>query len=97
MAMNLLATGMSVMLAVAGWNLVAISQAFPKEIIPHLDEWHMQLMFPVGFGMLGVHFLFRSIEDLDQILKGLPPIAGGETAELEKEKAERQAAAQETA
>ena len=97
MAMNVLATGMSIALAVAGWKLVAISRAFPKEIIPHFDEWHMQLMFPVGFGLLALHFAFRVIEDLDRNLKGLPPVASGETADLEREKEAARAATEEAA
>jgi TRAP-type C4-dicarboxylate transport system permease small subunit len=97
MVMNVLATGMSVALAVAGYKLVAISQEFPKELIPHFDEWHMQLMFPVGFGFLALHFAFRALEDLDRNLKGLPPVAGGETADLEREKAAAKAAAAEEA
>lgn len=93
MAMNALACVVSVMLAVAGYRLVAISVEFPKEMMPFVDEWHFQLMFPLGFGLLGLHFLFRVLEDLDRNLKGLPPIASGEAAELENEKAAREAAA----
>ena len=51
-------------LASAGSDLVAISIEYPKELVSFADEWHFQLAFPVGFGMLAMHFAIRVIESL---------------------------------
>ncbi len=53
-----------VLLAKAGKDLVSISVEYPKEIVPGMDEWMFQLIFPVGFGMLALHFGIRWIETL---------------------------------
>lgn len=58
----LFALGICLVLAGAGWDLVQISRQFPKELLPFADEWHLQLMFPVGFGLLAVHFGFQTVE-----------------------------------
>ena len=59
---NVLAVAVCLVLASAGQKLVAISREFPSEVTPFLDEWHMQLMFPVGFGLLAFHFALRVLE-----------------------------------
>jgi TRAP-type C4-dicarboxylate transport system permease small subunit len=66
---NLLAVGVCAVLASAGRKLVIISREFPSEVTPFADEWHFQLMFPIGFGLLGLHFAVRVLEGL----VGLPP------------------------
>jgi TRAP-type C4-dicarboxylate transport system permease small subunit len=63
-ATNLLAVGVCLVLASAGWDLVALGREFPSELTPFLEEWHMQLMFPVGFGLLALHFCIRLTEGL---------------------------------
>lgn len=49
-------------LAVAGIDLVKISLEFPKELMSWADEWHFQLAFPLGFGLLAFHFAIRVFE-----------------------------------
>jgi TRAP-type C4-dicarboxylate transport system permease small subunit len=66
---NLLALGVCLVLASAGKDLVAISREYPSEVTPFLDEWHLQLMFPLGFGLLALHFAVRVAEGV----LGLPP------------------------
>lgn len=68
-ALSLLAC---VVLAVAGGKLVALGKEFPSELFGEIDEWHFQLMFPVGFGLLGLHFLVRVLEDVEMIRTGAP-------------------------
>lgn len=65
----LFALGICLVLAHAGWELVQISREFPKELLPFAEEWQLQLMFPVGFGLLAVHFAVRVVE----AIAGPPP------------------------
>jgi TRAP-type C4-dicarboxylate transport system permease small subunit len=58
----LTAVAVCLVLARAGWDLVQISRAFPKDLLPSVPEWTLQLMFPVGFGLLAVHFAIRVLE-----------------------------------
>lgn len=51
-----------VVLAVAGADLVAISIEYPKELMSWANEWHFQLVFPLGFGLLALHFAIRAVE-----------------------------------
>ena len=59
-----LALVVCVTLALAGWDLVQIGIQYPDAVTPFLNEWHMQLMFPVGFGLLAFHVLARILETL---------------------------------
>lgn len=67
------------LLTKAGKDLVSISLEYPKEIVWWADEWMFQLVFPVGFGMLALHFTIRWIETLYYALgKAEPrPLAKG--------------------
>lgn len=58
----LTAVAVCLVLARAGWDLVQISREFPKDLLPSVPEWSLQLMFPVGFGLLAVHFAVRIVE-----------------------------------
>jgi TRAP-type C4-dicarboxylate transport system permease small subunit len=58
----LAAVGVCLVLARAGWDLVSIGREYPKDLLPSVPEWSLQLMFPVGFGLLAVHFLVRLVE-----------------------------------
>ena len=58
----LAAVSVCLVLAKAGWDLVAISREYPKDLLPSVPEWSLQLMFPVGFGLLAVHFAVRVVE-----------------------------------
>jgi TRAP-type C4-dicarboxylate transport system permease small subunit len=77
-------------LALAGGKLVALGREFPSELVGDVDEWHFQLMFPVGFGLLGLHFLVRVLEDAELIRTGTPlpgegPMHKAEAAAGDKE------------
>jgi TRAP-type C4-dicarboxylate transport system permease small subunit len=56
------AVAVCIVLAKAGWDLVEISREYPKDLLPSVPEWTLQLMFPVGFGLLATHFVIRVIE-----------------------------------
>lgn len=58
----LTAVAVCLVLARAGWDLVQISREYPKDLLPSVPEWSLQLMFPVGFGLLAVHFMVRIVE-----------------------------------
>jgi TRAP-type C4-dicarboxylate transport system permease small subunit len=62
MGTNLLAIVVCLVLAGAGLELVKISRAHPKELMPWADEWTFQLMFPIGFSLLALHFIVRLLE-----------------------------------
>jgi TRAP-type C4-dicarboxylate transport system permease small subunit len=62
MATNLLAIIVCLVLASAGLELVKVSRAHPKDLMPWADEWMFQLMFPVGFSLLALHFIVRLLE-----------------------------------
>ena len=70
----LAAVAVCLVLARAGWDLVQISREFPKDLLPSVPEWSLQLMFPVGFGLLAVHFVVRIVE---AVVEG-PPVAAHE-------------------
>jgi TRAP-type C4-dicarboxylate transport system permease small subunit len=57
-----LAVIVCLLLAVAGRDLVRIGQEYPKDILPFAVEWQLQLAFPIGFGLLAVHFAVRVAE-----------------------------------
>lgn len=61
-ATNLFATAACAALAWAGWDLVAMSLEFPEELMPGVQLWAVQTIFPIGFGMIGVHFLLRTAD-----------------------------------
>lgn len=81
LVVNLVVTVVCVVLASAGWNLVSLSLEFPKELMSWADEWTFQLMFPVGFGLLALHFLVRVLEDIERIRLKAPMPLQGEAAE----------------
>ncbi|MCA9652196.1 MAG: TRAP transporter small permease [Myxococcales bacterium] len=62
--LNLASLGVCLMLASAGWDLVRIGQEYPKDLVPWAEEWKFQLMFPVGFGLMAVHFAMRLLESI---------------------------------
>jgi TRAP-type C4-dicarboxylate transport system permease small subunit len=70
-----------VVLAFAGAEMVKFSLAFPKELLPWADEWSFQLLFPIGFGLLAVHFVVRVLEDIERLRTGAPMPLEGEAAQ----------------
>jgi TRAP-type C4-dicarboxylate transport system permease small subunit len=61
---NLASIGVCFVLASAGWDLVQIGKRYPKELLPWAEEWTFQLMFPIGFGLLAMHFGIRLLEGI---------------------------------
>jgi TRAP-type C4-dicarboxylate transport system permease small subunit len=57
-------------LAVAGANLVSIGLEFPRELLSWAEEWVFQLVFPISFGLLVVHFAIRTAEAAQVVWKG---------------------------
>jgi TRAP-type C4-dicarboxylate transport system permease small subunit len=49
-------------LTISGWNLVEIGLEYPRQLMPYLEDWHFQLAFPIGWGLLTFHFLMRAVE-----------------------------------
>jgi TRAP-type C4-dicarboxylate transport system permease small subunit len=88
-ATNALSVVVCVFLALAGWDLVEIGLEFPKEVTAWAEEWMFQLTFPVGFGMLALHFGIRTLESVGWGITGEPvgtieleerPVAASATA-----------------
>ena len=71
---NLVTTALSlaicIMLGLAGLDLVQLGLEFPKELSWWVDEWHLQLVFPIGFGFLSFHFFVRLVECFDAARTG---------------------------
>jgi TRAP-type C4-dicarboxylate transport system permease small subunit len=59
---SLVAAVVCVFLALSGWDLVSIGREFPRQLIPWLKDWHFQLAFPIGWGLLAFHFAMRTVE-----------------------------------
>ncbi len=86
---NGLAIAVCLTLANAGQRLVAISKEYPKDITPFADDWMFQLMFPLGFGLLALHFGVRLLESA---LNDVPAeVAPGGAANEDGESAEADA------
>ncbi len=94
---NLLSMFACVVLASAGLDLVELSLEYPKELVSWAEEWVFQLMFPIGFGLLALHFVVRILEDIHRIqTRGPLPLQGeaAEAAEAAAKNATAQPAAQ---
>ncbi len=62
--MNVVAISVCLLLAKAGSDLVALGQEYESDVVPWAKEWQFQLMFPVGFSLMALHFGFRLLEGL---------------------------------
>ena len=62
MATSLVAAIICAFLALSGWELIQIGLEYPRQLIPWAKEWHFQLAFPIGWGLLAFHFVMRTIE-----------------------------------
>jgi TRAP-type C4-dicarboxylate transport system permease small subunit len=69
-------------LAVAGWDLVKIGLEFPSELLPWAEEWTFQLAFPLGFGLLSLHFAIRVYESAVLAMED-EPLDDGEGGDAE--------------
>ena len=100
MGTNLLAIVVCVVLAGAGLELVKISRAHPKDLMPWADEWTFQLMFPIGFSLLALHFVVRLLElatghvDEPEGIEASPVVAPPVAPEAPAEHVSDEAAAQ---
>jgi TRAP-type C4-dicarboxylate transport system permease small subunit len=74
---NLLSVVICFFLGSAGIKLVQMSREFPTELTEWADEWSFQLMFPLGFFLLALHFAIRTMEASIALRDRLPVEAGG--------------------
>lgn len=84
MMTGLVAAIVCVFLALSGWDLVEIGLEYPRNLIPWVKEWHFQLAFPLGWGLLAFHFLMRTIESAQRTIdyeKGEPEEGGNQQGE----------------
>ncbi|MFP4599737.1 MAG: TRAP transporter small permease, partial [Persicimonas sp.] len=51
-----------VFLALSGLRLVELGIEYPRELLPFAKQWQIQLVFPIGWSLLALHFIVRSIE-----------------------------------
>ena len=59
---NLVSLVVCVLLVLAGIDLVEIGLQYPNELMSWAMEWQFQLVFPIGFGLLALHFAIRVVE-----------------------------------
>jgi len=73
-------------LASSGWDLVDLGMQFPRELLPGAKQWQFQMMFPIGFGLTGLHFALRAVDSGRRAFAGegdgasAEPPASGDTA-----------------
>ena len=72
-AMNLLSIGICILLVYAGIDLVKLGLEYPADLVHWAKEWHFQLMFPIGFGLLTLHFAVRFAVDAYHIIRRSSP------------------------
>jgi TRAP-type C4-dicarboxylate transport system permease small subunit len=58
---NLFATGICYLLAKASWTFVLGEIADHRTIFESIPSWYAQIIIPVGFGLLALHFLIRAV------------------------------------
>jgi TRAP-type C4-dicarboxylate transport system permease small subunit len=58
---NLFATGICYLLAKASWTFVLGEIADHRTIFENIPSWYAQIIIPVGFGLLALHFLIRAV------------------------------------
>ncbi|TDP76590.1 TRAP transporter small permease [Bradymonas sediminis] len=56
------------LLAVSGMDLVKLGIEFPQQVIPWITQWQFQLIFPIGWGLIGLHFLVRVFESVKRVM-----------------------------
>lgn len=60
---SLFAVVVCIFLARAGADLVILGIEDSKELFPGVRQWAVQLVFPIGFGLLALHFALRGLGD----------------------------------
>ena len=58
---DLFAAGICVLLASAAWEFVQGEIADRRTVLEGIPSWYAQVILPVGFGLLAVHFIIRAI------------------------------------
>jgi TRAP-type C4-dicarboxylate transport system permease small subunit len=58
---DLFAAGICVLLASAAWEFVQGEIADRRTVLEDIPSWYAQVILPVGFGLLAVHFIIRAI------------------------------------
>jgi TRAP-type C4-dicarboxylate transport system permease small subunit len=58
---DLFAAGICLLLASAAWEFVQGEIADRRTVLEDIPSWYAQIIIPVGFGLLAVHFIIRAI------------------------------------
>ena len=58
---DLFAAGICYLLAKASWTFVQGEMADHRTVFENIPAWYAEIILPVGFGLLVVHFLIRAI------------------------------------
>lgn len=58
---DLFAAGICMLLASAAWEFVRGEIADRRTFLEGIPSWYAQIIIPVGFGLLAVHFIIRAI------------------------------------
>ena len=58
---DLFAAGICFLLAKASWTFVQGEIAGRSTVFENIPSWYAQIIIPVGFGLLVVHFVIRAI------------------------------------
>jgi TRAP-type C4-dicarboxylate transport system permease small subunit len=58
---DLFAAGVCALLARASWEFVEGERIDGGTVLEGIPSWYFQIIIPVGFGLLVVHFIIRAI------------------------------------
>ena len=58
---NLFAAGICILLASAAWKFVQGEIADRRTVLEDIPSWYFQIIIPVGFSLIAVHFIIRAI------------------------------------
>lgn len=76
---NLAGAVIGILLFYASWNLIEIERQFPDIVASlKIPVWYAELIFPIGFGLITLRFLFTSLSELLIFLNFKSEIIRGE-------------------
>jgi C4-dicarboxylate transporter DctQ subunit len=58
---DLFAAGVCILLARASWDFVEGEIADSQTVVEGIPSWYAQIIIPIGFGLLVIHFIIRAI------------------------------------
>jgi len=67
---NLASVTVCIALTVAGAELVQVGLDTPSDLMSWAKDWQFQLAFPIGFGLLSLHFLVRTATAVGAVVTG---------------------------